>query len=110
QEAAATDPVSDLQREGLMLDVRAFAADGGGRARVSLEAQFGWRAAIEAFGTGASIGGDIQRASIDLLETRTDTTVKAGEWTVATESTRDRPDGRSESLVLLFRIRFPEVR
>ncbi|MEK7468810.1 MAG: hypothetical protein AAB074_15650 [Planctomycetota bacterium] len=107
QEAAATDPVNDVLREGLLLDVRPFAADAGGRARVELQGQFGWRSEIAAFGTGAEHGGDIHRTTIDLLEIRTDSTVKAGEWTAVTEARREGP---AETLLLLIRVRFPEVR
>ncbi len=108
--AGASDPVSDVFTEGLALNARPCEADDAGRARVELEAQFGWRAKIEQAGTGTVPGGDIDLTSIELLEAKCVMGLKAGEWTVAAEAAREGADGRAECLVLLVRVRFPEVR
>lgn len=110
QGAGATDPVSDVFTEGLALNARPFEPEAGGRARVELEAQFGWRAKLEPAGTGTAPGGDIDRTSIELLEARCTMGLNAGEWTVAAEAAREGAEGRTECLVLLVRVRFPEVR
>ncbi len=110
ENSAATDPQIDILTEGLALNARPFEPDAAGRSRVELEAQFGWRAALEATATGAAPGGVLERSSIDLLEARATIGLKAGEWSVAAEAVREGDAKSAECLVLLVRVRFPEVR
>jgi hypothetical protein len=105
--AAATDPVTDVLLEGLVVDVRATAPAPGRRARVALRVQFGSGGRTEAFGTGAAPGGDLDRTSLEIADVRSDAFADTGAWTVAGETARP---GSSETLLVLFRVRSTEIR
>ncbi|MBI2923306.1 MAG: hypothetical protein HYY18_19795 [Planctomycetes bacterium] len=110
QEAGATDPVTAGLRQGLVIDVRAEGAAVGKRLRVQLRAQMASEAALESLPAGNAPGGELQRASLGLFTALNDGWLEARVWTAVAEGTRTTPEGRTETVILLFRVRPLETR